>query len=430
VHTLMQECDLLVVVGYRGGEEGIMTLLKEAGRVRSKLVVYWVTYTPSLDSLSVDARELLQGENKFVVRGGTADRFFGQLMSEMRLGEPEWVRDPIGAMAAQSVQLIAPTDEFTEVRVLVDAFRARVEHANSPAQRLDEQNLRKVQAATARARGDFLIAYNLLETADRDNDVEAARLHALNALSLCEMKQDKALLQVAIDELSHLVIQTKGETQLEVTLSLGQALLLSSEYTAQSDSASEAASAPLEQVEQMVEQALPRFAAHDFPLGNARLNLLKAQVLQSQGEREPIEVQKLQSAQTAYELALAGLAAVDDPSVLLIEAKAGLASTIQVIGEATEDLDLLRDAVIRHREVVDLSPRTERSLEDAGPLSNLAGALMALAYRENPRDQVRLYQEARDVLRRVVMLHQHDGNDPAAEDVRKLVAQIDTSLGE
>ncbi len=428
VHTLMKECDLLVVVGYSGGEEGIMTLLQDAGRVMQKLVIYWVTFTPGSESLSENAHELLLGENKFLVWGGPADRFFGQLMSEMKLGEPEWVRDPIKILNEQSERLKAPEEDLPEIQILVDAFKARVNYANRPEHRLDEQDGRKVQAAAMRARGDFRAAYIILEEANRDQDVEAARLHALNALSLWEEQRESGLLDAALAELEGLVDRTEGEVRLENILSLGQALLTQSESAAQTDSGAAAAAAPLEKVEGVVEQALPDYPADRFLLGNARLNLLKAQALQSQGERKPTNVEALNGARAAYEFALIGLQAANDSGGLLIEAKAGLAAVYQVLGEETNDLEMLRDAVRRHREVAELSRRTDRPLEDAGPLLNLAGALIALAKGEVAAARVHPYQEARAVLDRLVTIHQRQGDDAAEQEARKLIAEIDVAL--
>jgi hypothetical protein len=84
----MKDCDLLVVVGYGGGEEGVMALLQDAGRVMPNLVIYWVTHKPGIEGLAENARRLLLGENKFVVWGGSADKFFGDLMAAMKIGQP------------------------------------------------------------------------------------------------------------------------------------------------------------------------------------------------------------------------------------------------------------------------------------------------------------------------------------------------------
>src|SRR3954470_19329720 len=55
IHTLLQQCDLLVVVGYGGGEEGVMELLRDAARTLPQLVIYWVTYEKGIESVSESA---------------------------------------------------------------------------------------------------------------------------------------------------------------------------------------------------------------------------------------------------------------------------------------------------------------------------------------------------------------------------------------
>ncbi len=259
---------------------------------------------------------------------------------------------------------------------------------------------------------------------------EAARLHALNALSLWEDEQQQDLLNGALAELEGLLQRTTGEARLENILSLGQALLMQSENAAQNDSSAAAARAPLEKVEQVVEHALPDYSAEAFELGNARLNLLKAQALQSQGERKPRNLANLMASRAAYDLAIKGLQATGDSGGFLIEAKAGLAALIQVLGEETNDIELLREAVRRHQEVAELSPRTDRPLEEAGPLLNLVGALMAQAKAEAGDARLAPYAEARVVLDRLVAIHQREGNDAAEADARKLIAEIDVAIGD
>ena len=367
VHTLMRDCDLLVVVGYGGGEEGIMTLLKDAARVMP-LVVYWVTYTQGLGDLSPNARMLLHGENKFVVWGGTADRFFGQLMSELKLGEPEWVKDPVGVMKKQSERLLAPDKDLPELCILVEAFRARVDHANDPAQRLVESDSRKIRAAALRARGEFLASNEALGTVGLDDDVGAARLHFLNLLSLLERQRqhDGELLSAAIDGFDGLVRRTAGQSKLDNVLSLVQALTLRSEHAALTDDTAEAARAPIRRAEQLISDTLPEYPREIDAVGNMRLNLLLAQSLQSRGERQPVDMELLEASEAAYDEALAGSQATEDVEGL-IEAMAGLAALHQVVGEETGNLELLKDAVREQKEVVALSPRTDRLPRGCGP---------------------------------------------------------------
>jgi hypothetical protein len=130
IQTLLQQCDLLVVVGYGGGEEGVMEMLQQAAAALPQLVIYWVTYDKGIEVLSSDARKLLSGENKFTIWGGSADKFFGDLMAELGLGQPDWISDPITALMTQSAQLQIPEHELEDVRILISGFKDRTTYAH------------------------------------------------------------------------------------------------------------------------------------------------------------------------------------------------------------------------------------------------------------------------------------------------------------
>ena len=191
IHSLLQQCELLVVVGYGGGEEGVMELLIDAVKALPQFVIYWVTYEQGHETLSQKARELLSGENKFSIWGGEADKFFGDLMEELRIGQPSWVANPIAVLKNQSERLLLPAAELEDVRILIGAFKARVSYADQADHRWPEEQQKKVRAAEKRARGEFSAAQKLLEELDLSVDLDAARMHALNQHSLFEQDADK-----------------------------------------------------------------------------------------------------------------------------------------------------------------------------------------------------------------------------------------------
>src|SRR3546814_20292002 len=86
--SLLKHATVLVVVGYAGGEEGVMNLLQYAARTIPRMVVYWVAYEKSYREFSPRAQALLQtGENKFFVSDQDADKFFQGLMRELGEGD-------------------------------------------------------------------------------------------------------------------------------------------------------------------------------------------------------------------------------------------------------------------------------------------------------------------------------------------------------
>ena len=90
---LLKEATVLVVVGYAGGEEGIMTLLQRAATALPRMVVYWIAFEDDFDLLSKRTKELLStGENKFFIPGQRADDFFNKVVGELGIGAPDWIR--------------------------------------------------------------------------------------------------------------------------------------------------------------------------------------------------------------------------------------------------------------------------------------------------------------------------------------------------
>lgn len=426
IMSLLQQCDQLVVVGYGGGEDGIMALLKDATRLLPQLVVYWVTYEKGLDSLSPNARDLLSGENKFVIWGGAADKFFGDLMEALKLGEPRWVADPMVVLKEQSERLVPPIPDLEAIRILVTAFKDRVAYADLPAHRWPEGDQSKVKAARLRAAGDFQQAAAQLETMDLSTDADAARLHALNLLSIFEEnpKNGRATLDRAITEFESLIRRTKGSERLENILSLCVALVNKSEITDLNDGAVDPA---LRDVVALARKWASRYKSTETAVGVARLQLYLAQAQQATAERSTNK-RDLSAAEASYNLAIDQLKGLGDPDGLLTTAQAGLAAILQVIGESQHDAAKLRDSVGLQREVVNTGPTTNPGRADAGPLENLAEGLVALANAVGSPERFNLLNEARTALERAIQIHDRGGDADQARAARERLAEIEATI--
>ena len=426
IMSLLQQCDQLVVVGYGGGEEGIMALLKDATKLLPQLVVYWVTYEKGLDGLSPNARELLSGENKFVIWGGAADKFFGDVMEALKLGEPRWVADPMAVLKQQSERLVPPTPDLEAIRILVTAFKDRVAYADLPAHRWPEGGQSKVKAARFRAAGDFQQAVAQLETMDLSTDADAARLHALNLLSIFEEDPEngRATLDRAITEFESLIGRTEGVERLENILSLCVALVNKSEITDLDDGAVDPA---LRDVVALARKWAPRYKSAETAVGVARLQLYLAQAQQAAAERSTNK-RDLNAAEASYNLAIERLKALGDPEGLMTTAQAGLAAILQVIGANQHDVAKLRDAVGLQRELVEGGPMTNRGRADAGPLENLAEGLVALADELGSPERSGLLEEARSALERAIQIHDRGGDTDQARAARERLAEIDAAI--
>jgi hypothetical protein len=431
IHSLLQQCDLLVVVGYGGGEEGVMVLLRDAVETLPQLVIYWVTYEKGHENLSSKARELLSGENKFSIWGGSADKFFGDLMEQLQIGQPRWVADPVTVLREQSERLRAPEAELEDVRILIGAFKERVIHADKRENRWPEEEAVKVRAAEKRTRGKFQEAKELLENMDLSKDVDAARMHALNLHSLFEQNPSEGgnLLNDAIGEFEDLVTKTAGRQRLDNILSLCAALNDKSEteQAARDSGLADRGNSDdaLRRVIEVVRKWLPEYKPETDQTGNAQLNLYLAQALQVLGERGADE-SMLAESEAAYNEAIAGMAARGDPGGRLADAKSGLAAVLQVRGEARHDQSMLRRAVQLHRELAETSRGAERSKEEAGPLENLAGSLMALAGLADAEEAEVLRSEAKALQERAVRIYERQGDKAVMS--RETLASIEATI--
>ena len=67
IPNLLQDSTLFVVVGYAGGEEGIMELLNSVLQRLPSKVIYWICHSPDFNSISEGAKNLLRGVNGFQI---------------------------------------------------------------------------------------------------------------------------------------------------------------------------------------------------------------------------------------------------------------------------------------------------------------------------------------------------------------------------
>jgi tetratricopeptide (TPR) repeat protein len=369
-----------------------------------------------------DADKALEWLQK--IWGSSADKFFGDLMSALRIGQPRWVADPISVLKEQGDRLQLPRDELEDVRILVSAFKERVAFADRS--RWPEADQAKVRAADLRASGEFVAARHLLDQVDLSEDLDAARLHALNAYSIFERDAENggAMLDAAIVEFERLIERTDGQNRLENILSLCAALFDKSEMPPVDDA--EAAKA-LSRVADLARRWLTSYGPEDNPVGNSKLNLFLGQALLSLAERLK-DQSNLAESEAAYNQAIAGLTANKDPDGQLNDARSGLAAVLQVLGETDRDADKLRRAVGLHKGLVEASRSADGSKEEAGPLENLAGSLTSLARVVNAREAESLLGQAKTALERATQIYQRQGDGDRELSVRHRLDDVVNAL--
>ena len=417
INGILQQCDVLVVVGYAGGEEGVMQMLLEASRSLEQLVVYWVAYEGDVSKLSVGCRELLSGENKFAIKGGEADRFFADLMAQLEIGQPDWVADPTGELARQPALLVAPT-HVPEVGILIDAFTRKIEVACGAVGQWQGGDPRKLLAARKRAAGDFRGARETLEGTNPAADAEAARLHALNALSLFEENPSEELrpmLDAAIAEFETLIGRTEGTERLENVFSLIDAKFDLFEL----DGARKA----LEDVIQIAERWLPGDPEAAGP-GEYQLWHYRALAHHRLADAADEDEHELELAEADYRTALHCLERAENSPASILEVREGLAGALQVLARKRRDEAKAREAVRLFRDVAENTRRDRSSPQEGGLLYNLSGALMDLIDQVDEEEAILLREEALGLLGRAAAVFERLGDSERLADVERLRASF------
>lgn len=100
IHGILHDTPLLVVVGYAGGDDGIIENLRAEAAAFSNLIIFWIMHGNNVSSLSNDVHEILDGPNRFYIPGQDADLFFSNMMRMLEL-RPEWMGDPLSPMVAR-----------------------------------------------------------------------------------------------------------------------------------------------------------------------------------------------------------------------------------------------------------------------------------------------------------------------------------------
>lgn len=197
IYQLLHDSNLLVVIGYAGGEEGVMLLLHEAMKMEPDNVIYWVSHSTNPDRLSDYAKRLLNGKNKFLILGQDADTFFAQLANNLRIGVPKWLRDPTTVLVEKAVRISRP--ENKDIIEVIGRYRRRLDsllvcQSNEEA---DQKRLGKIREL--RVAGRHSDALELLRTVSKNADAEIWYMLSDSAFESGQYAGDLALLHESID---------------------------------------------------------------------------------------------------------------------------------------------------------------------------------------------------------------------------------------
>ena len=122
---MLKDTGFLVVVGYAGGEDGVMELLFDASREFPNLVIYWIFHENDYSNTKSEVRRLLSGPNKFYVLGQDADMFFATLTRALEF-HPSWIAQPVSPLEARN-RAVVDNKSSPEIDLAMKGYRRAIE---------------------------------------------------------------------------------------------------------------------------------------------------------------------------------------------------------------------------------------------------------------------------------------------------------------
>ncbi len=427
--SLLKQATVLIVVGYAGGEEGVMSLLQYAARTIPRMVVYWVAYEKSYREFSPRARALLEtGENKFFIPDQDADRFFQALMRELGEGQPDWVADPIAALAEQRDKL--PLEGDPEIVELIEDYRERIRFAEK-----NRYNKGRViaEALQARSEGRFLDAAKSLR-GTKDNDARSRSLYALSLQDAFDENPDGnvALIDEAIEEFEYLFRHGSAVKRVRFALLLIEALF------DRLDAIEHASAEGVIALNRIIAIASSAGLRKGASADTALLKFYEARATQELRARVTPAKPGLDVVRTYRE-------ALKHPHGLgekLLEARDGLAQALAIHTEETHASEpdanrttrrnmraSISEAIDIHTSLVEHAWLNQPNAELAGVLKNLASdyEILAKIKRIGPLKETPI-REAVKAMERVVAAYEADGDSDAAGEAQARLDKLSDAI--
>lgn len=397
LHKLLRDCDMLVVIGYGGGEEGVMKVLLEVAKSLPNLVIYWIMHEGNPDSLSKEVRELLGlGHNKFFIPNSDADTLFAETMEVLGIGIPEWMDNPTMNLIGQSNKFASSENEDIQIKItnyqkkVQELSRQWTEPQVRPSDPVDK-------IATLRLEGKHDKALEELRKLEGNENPEVWRMRADSAYELGQLPFNSELLEESITAWQHVIGAIKRDDDpdrwYDVQSGLGSALLALSESNETDVQSLKAAihglRAALEIRKHPPEDWSERLEWADVQdkLGSACLKL---------GELEE-NTEYVKEAVEAHRAALQVYTRDKAPDKWA-ETQAHLGAVLRTLGERERDAALLDEAVAAYREALKIKTHKSSPLEWAELQDNLGGVLQTQGILNSDisilEDAVEAYQEA------------------------------------
>lgn len=424
--SVLKETTVLVVVGYSGGEEGVMSLLQQAATSLPRMVVYWIAHESDYANLSKRARNLLEtGEYKYFVLDQDSDDFFNKLLGELGVGPPGWIKRPL-AVLEQQARIAPPPKASEDVQALIDAYAKRVQYAVDHGQLLDTPEM---EATEQRSANRFAEA---AETIAADDDYKAderkLRLHGTSLFDLFKAMpdQDLTVLVRAIEEFELLAAVEGPKLPSDIKNLIEARLELYDRLPDDGDQR------PLLADSIAASAAVAQGCVEDGSREWALMEHYRAEVTQQKAERlkrdpragtpdmKKQRAELLIAAQSSYEAALPVLSSED--AIKAKECKEALAGALTELAELRPRTAKanLRQAKALFQEVIDFARRNTPGMKYAGALENFA-EVFAITAKRHPEDARAARDQAIALLREAESIY---GEIDDTEGVRAVQSKL------
>jgi tetratricopeptide (TPR) repeat protein len=396
---LLRDANLLVVVGYAGGEEGVMQLLIKAAERLPDAVIYWAMHGQQIAAESKYVGQLLSTHrHKYVIPDCDADQFFAAIMSGLGIGVPAWIREPVQHLQT-SADAIADSSN-ADIQKLIAGHRQRIQDLLTCAQaRPLAPETQLAAAAALRLQDKHAEALQILRSIRKAENTELLHMWADSAYELGCVSVESSLLQESIrvwrQLLPKIAKRDRSDNWAMEQNNLGSALAALGER--------EEGTARLEEAVAAYRAALEVRTRDRVPLDWAMTQNNLAAVLVTLGEREE-GTARLEQAIAAFRAVLE-VRMRDRVPLDWARTQNNLGNALARLAEREKGTARLEEAVAAYRAALEVHTRDRAPLNWAMEQNNLGFALRVLGEREEGTARL---EEAVAAFRAALEVHTRD----------------------
>ena len=388
ISSLLRDAPFLLIVGYRGEENGLITPLTEALSSFDGKPVYWTFYGQEPSKAAKDLQK--RGKVKLLF-GQDADRLFDSLANGLNLGLPEWMGNPVATLNKDFDKIV----RNEKISGLVTVFEKHAEKLTQ-LQICWNQSSNQTSDASSEARfaaailaGELQIANN--QIGDGPNAVQRRALLAKAAANAFIDQKQEAAAQILLDCWERLGTEPTQHFTAEDTLRIAEAFL--------ERDAVEMTAPILEKIYPSLHEKRSKLYWSNL---QHRLGFkLTRKFATTDGKP------RLEDAIKAYRAALQERTR-ENSAAAWANTKNNLGTALSKLGRQEDNIELITEAINVFQEALEIRTRDQAPIPWASTNNNLALALTELGARTNDATKI---TEAVAIFHEV-LIHRTRESDP------------------